>query len=124
MDQARELKRRQLSAESIIGYCRRSSGVNVQIHFCEFLNYINDFFESAAEYSSAAVAATQLSNRMQTGTAVLPSSYFSYFVPPQSDFGRFGPLARLPTIVSDPFPKSRVVARRAASTNHVNFSLD
>ena len=37
---------------------------------------------------------------------------------------RFGPLRVYPTIVTDPFPKSRVVARSAASTNLVNFSLD
>jgi hypothetical protein len=36
----------------------------------------------------------------------------------------FGRRERLPTIVSDSSPKSLVVARRAASTNHVNFSLD
>jgi hypothetical protein len=49
---------------------------------------------------------------------------FHHMCQSQSDFGPFWPAARLLTIVSDPFPKSPVVARRAASTNHVNFSLD
>ena len=40
---------------------------------------------------------------------------------PQSDFGPFWPAARLLTIVSDPFPKSRVVARSAASTKGYGF---
>ena len=49
---------------------------------------------------------------------------FPYQILVQSDFGPVWPAARLLTIVSDPFPKSRVVARSAASINHVNVSLD
>ena len=49
---------------------------------------------------------------------------FPYQILLQSDFGPFGPLRVYLTIVSDPFPKSRVVARSAASINLVNVSLD
>jgi hypothetical protein len=63
---------------------------------------------------------------MRTMTALVAMLWpqFPYQILTQSDFGPFWPAARLPTIVSDPFPKSRVVARSAASINHVNVSLD
>jgi len=62
--------------------------------------------------------------RMKCDRVALLRPQFSYLVSPQSDFGPFGPLRVYLTIVSDPFPKSRVVARRAACTSDVNFSLD